>query len=298
MSRQDDIAAKAVRKSTLKSIKTKKKARIKQLKENYDRDLREIEIQYAENPERLKAKYAAEDFAKSEKAKRKAERRIEAEKKAIELQKLERQLTIPEEICSAIIQGIGAALFIAATAILDTLGIQDGMSFKSLSIVFYSLFGSSMILMYIFSVLKHSLVNINAKQVFNRLTHICCYLSIGFCYTVYSITKIQGIRGWVLFGIVCGIVLVGILMYSIVGQKYETVNSIICAIAGFSGIVLSKNLFDALSTKSFSMLCSAAVFYLLGFIFYNLKKIKYMHLISNIFMLGGGIFLCFSLLFI
>ena len=60
MSRQDEIAAKAVRKSTLKSIKYKKRARIKQLKEDYEKELREVEIEYAENPERLKAKFAAE----------------------------------------------------------------------------------------------------------------------------------------------------------------------------------------------------------------------------------------------
>lgn len=298
MSRQDEIAAKAVRKSTLKSIKTKKKARIKQLKEDYENDLREIEIQYAENPDRLKAKYAAEDFAKSEKAKKRAERKIENAKKVIELQKLERQLSVSEEIGSSIVQGIAAGLFIAATAILDTIAVGRLNTFVSTTTVFYSLFGSAMILMYIFSVMKHALVNIRAKQVFNRLTHVFAYLSIGFCYAVYSITKIQGLAGWILFGVVCGILLIDVLMYSIAGPKFELVTSILGAVAGFSGIVLSKNLFDALSTKSFSMLCAAAGFYLVGFIFYNLKKIKYMHLVGNIFMLGGGVYLFFSLLYI
>lgn len=298
MSRQDEIAANAVRKSTLKSIKTKKKARIKQLKDDYENELREIELEYSENPERLKAKYAAADFAKSEKARKRAERKIQNEKKIIELQKNERPLSLAESVAGAIVQGIGAALFIAGTAILETIAVSRLNTFVSLTTVFYALFGSSMILMYIFSVLKHALVNIRAKEVFNRLTHVFAYLSIGVGYSVYTITKIQGLAGWILFGIVCGVVLIEVIMYSITGPKFEIANSIIIGIAGFSGIVLAKNLYMALSAHSFSMLCSAAACYLVGFILYNLRKVKFVSLVSNIFMLAGGVLVFFSMLFI
>ena len=88
MSRQDDIAAKAVRKSTLKSLKEKKHSRLKQLKVDYEKQIREINIQYAEDPERLKAKYAADDYAKTEKAKKRAQKQIETEKKIIEANKI------------------------------------------------------------------------------------------------------------------------------------------------------------------------------------------------------------------
>ena len=52
MSRQDDIAEKAVRKSTLKSLKTKKRSRLKQLKLDYENAVQQVNIQYAEDPER------------------------------------------------------------------------------------------------------------------------------------------------------------------------------------------------------------------------------------------------------
>ena len=295
---QNDIASKAIRKSTLKCIKQKKRSRIKQLKADYENQIREINIQYAEDPERLKAKYAAADYAKNEKAKKRAEKRIKNEKALIELEKTTRRLTLGEEISSSIVQGIGAILAIAATAILLTLGIQEGMSFKSLTIVIHALFGSSMILMYLFSCLQHALVNINAKTVFDRLSHVCTFLIIGFAYTVYSITKIQGIAGWILFGIVWGIVLVGILFYSIAGIKHDKLNNILYVLAGFSGFVLIKYLYTALSGKSFSMLMSATVFYVCGIILYQFKKIKYIHFVSNVLFLAGSIFTFFSLFFI
>ena len=77
MTREDNAAVRAVRRSTLKSIKAKKKERLKQLKANYDSEIREINIKYAKDPERLRAKYAADNYAKSERAKRRAERKIE-----------------------------------------------------------------------------------------------------------------------------------------------------------------------------------------------------------------------------
>lgn len=298
MSRQDDIAAKAVRKSTLKSLKAKKRGRLLKLKKDYEDSVREVNIQYAEDPERLKAKYAAEDYAKNEKAKKRAQKRIEAEKRIIENSKKLRPLTLPEEIGSAIIQGIGVALFIAGTAILDTIAVNNLQDYVNTTTVFYTLFGSSMILMYLFSLLQHAITNLNAKIVFNRLAHIWTLLIIGFGYTVYSITKVEGLTGWILFGIVWVLVLIGILFYAIAGKKHENLNVILCILAGFSGVVVAGNLYHALSTESFAMLVLAAIFYLIGLVFYNLRKIRFMHLIGNIGMLIGSIFVFFSLFYI
>ena len=298
MSRQDDIAEKAVRKSTLKSLKSKKRSRLKQLKIDYENAVQQINIQYAEDPERLKAKYAAAEYAKSERAKKRAERRIENEKRLLELSKKTRRLTVGEEIASSIVQGIGVALFIAATAILDTIAVGKLDSFVNITTVFYSLFGASMILMYLSSVLQHALTNITAKLVFNRISHVFTFLIIGFGYSAYTITKIQGETGWILFGIVWALVLVGILFYAIAGEKFAKLNVVLYILAGFSGLFVAKNLFEVLSSKSFSMLVCGAAFYLVGIIFYNLKKVKLMHLFGNIIMLFGSVYIFFSLFFL
>lgn len=302
--RQDEIAAKAVRKSTLKSIAVKKHSRLKSLRANYEQQVREVNIQYAEDPERLKAKYAAADYAKNERARKRAERRIENEKKILELEKSTRIPTVGEEIASAIIQGIGACIFIAALAILDTLALPRLQKYIAVTITFYSLFGAFMIAMYISSTLKHALTNFVAKQVFNRLSHVFSFLAIGFAYSVFTITKVLDISltgkviGWVLFGIVWAIILTGILFYSISGRKHEKVNIILASIAGFSGLIIAKYLFDVLSTQSFSMLMTAAGLYLIAVIFYSLKKVKLMQIFANIFFLLGSINIFGSLFFI
>jgi len=298
MSRQDEIANRAVRKSTLRSLKLKKRSRLKQLKIDYENQIREVTLQYAEDPERLKAKYAAEDYAKTERQKKRAEKRIAREKEIIEIEKNLRVPSAGEEITSSIIQGIGCALFIAATAILTTLAASRLHDYINVTVVFYSLFGASMILMYLFSLLQHALTNKTSKIVFNRLSHVSTFLVIGFTYSAYSITKVQGVYGWVLFGIVWALVLVGVLFYAIAGQKHEKVNTVLYIIAGFSGICVIRILYNALSTASFTYLILSAIGYILGIIFYNLRKMKGMHVAANIFLLIGNVLMFFSLFFI
>ena len=152
--------------------------------------------------------------------------------------------------------------------------------------------------MYLFSLLQHALTNFTAKAVFNRLAHIWTFLIIGFCYSAYTITKLQSLSGWILFGIVWTVVLVGILFYAISGRKFENLNTILYVVAGFSGLVVARNLYQVLSPKSFSMLIIGAVFYVVGIVFYNLRKIKYMHLIGNVIMLLGSVYIFLSMFFI
>ena len=92
-------------------------------------------------------------------------------------------------------------------------------------------------------------------------------------------------------------VLLGIIFYAIGGKRFETLSIIFYAIAGFSGLFVAKTLLQVVSVKSFGMLVLAAVFYLIGLVFYNLRNVKYMHLISNCVMLMGSIYMFFSLFF-
>lgn len=295
---KDDVAKKAIRKSTLHSIKEKKASRLRQLKADYEDSIRQIHIEYAEDPERLKAKYAAAEYAKSEKDKKRAERRIRREQKEIDLYKNMRPATTGEEIFSSVVQGIGALLFVAALAILDTLAVVDIREYKGLVVSMYSLFGASMILMYLFSLLSHALTNIIGKDVFRRLSHDFSYLVIGFTYTVISLTKIQGITGWVLFGIVWLLCILGIIFYSIFSARLNKFNIALYVISGFSILIFGRTLFHTLSTISFSMLITAGVFYIVGICFYCLQKIKYLHAVSNVMLLAANIFLFFSMFYL
>ena len=221
MSHKDEIAAKAIRKSTLKSIKVKKSARLKKLKEDYEGEVRKVNIEYAKEPERLKAKYAADEYARNERAKRRAQRKIDKEKKTIEMLNSQRTYSFAEELASSIVQGFGAAIAITVLVLFESLVINEITDYKNLNIVIYTLFGASTIIMYTCSVLRHALKNFIAKEVFKRVSHCFSFVIIGLGYTAYTLTKIQGVFGWVLFGIVVGVAVVGCILYAIFGSKFE-----------------------------------------------------------------------------
>jgi len=298
MSHQDVVAAKAVRKSTLISIKQKKKSRLENLKRDYEEAVRQVNIQYSNDPERLKAKYAAEDYARNERQKARAERKINTEKRMVELAQNKRRFTIGEEISSAIIQGIGTCFSVAALAIYVALASQKASNFFELTLTMYSLFGSFMVLMYLFSIFRHALTNAVGKEVFQRLSHVCTYLVIGFGYTAYTLTKIQGVTGWVLFGCVWLTCAAGALLYAIGGSRFDRVSIILYAVGGFSGVFAARSLYQVLSVACLRNLWIAFGFYVLGLVLYALRKVKFMHFAGNCLMLVGNFFMFFSLLYL
>lgn len=298
LTREDTIAARAVRLSTLKSIKAKKKLRIQQIKDDAQQKIREINIQYAEDPERLKAKYAAEDYAKSEKARKKAEKAIAKEKAHVESQFSLRPYTLGEEIFSSIVQGIGACLFIAATVLLDVFAIKNVPdSEKNIYAVLFSCFGGIMTLNYVMSILYHAITNINAKEVFKRLSRVGVFLVIVGAYFVYCFNTKSNLFGWIVAGIITVICLTGLIMYAIAGSRLELVNIIFYAVSGLAALLLINHFSRFLSHKSFVLLLCSGAFYVVGLIFCNMRKVKYMHCIGDIVVLLGSASLFFSYFF-
>ena len=108
----------------------------------------------------------------------------------------------------------------------------------------------------------------------------------------------QSVGGWILFGVVWLLVLIGILFYAIAGRKFENLNTVLYIVAGFSGIFVVRSLYQVLSTTSFAMLVAGACIYVVGIIFYNIRKVKYMHFVGNLIMLLGGIYIFLSMFYL
>lgn len=292
MTREDSEAARAVRRSTLKSLRAKKRMHIAQIKQRCNEEIREVNIQYAEDPERLRAKYAADDFARSEKARRTAERRIEHEKKLIERERLVRQPSLAEEIASSIIQGIGVLISVAATVLLVYFTLtRVPADMRTVYVSSYSAIGGTMILMYLMSTLHHALVPAGAKEVFKRLTHAFIFLVLGSAYTMFTLTSLRGTAGWILLGIVWAVCIIGIIMYAVWGGELAVANLVMYLVAGWAGVVLVRQLYHVLPPAGFGFLITCGITYTISCVFFMLNKIKFMHVVSNAVMLMGTLYL-------
>lgn len=299
MTREDETAAKAVRIATLKSLKEKKNTRIRQIKDEANEKIREINIRYADDPERLRAKYAADDYARTERAKRRAAKAIEREKRHLAMEHRLRPFTLGEEIFSSVVQGIGVCLSVAATVLLDVLALEKvPADRRNVYLLLYTGFGTTMALMYVMSILYHALTPAGGKEVFKRLDHIFIFTAIGFTHTAYAFTVMNGAPFWIVSGILWAVCLTGILLYAIAGSRLELVNIILYAALGAAGLVICRQLHEALASRSFAMLITASVCYAAAIAFYSLRKIRYAHAVSNLVALVAGIYLFFSMFFI
>ncbi len=205
-----------------------------------------------------------------------------------------KRYTLGEEIFSSVTHGIGTVLALGGTAVLIVL---SAVYSDAWSVVGSAIFGASLIILYCMSTLYHSITNEKAKSFFRIMDHNTIFFLIAGTYTPITISVLRGALGWVLFGIVWGAAIVGIVFNSIDLEKFRK-PSVVCYIAmGWVIIFAVKPLMDAMNSLSLWLLIGGGVFYTVGVIFYAIKKIRYFHSIWHIFTLFGSVCHYFSILF-
>src|SRR5690625_6319421 len=99
-----------------------------------------------------------------------------------------------EEILHAITHGIGALLSIAGLVLLIVYSSFTGDPWKIVSV---TIFGVTMLLMYLSSTIVHSLPRGRAKDIFLIFDHSSIYLFIAGTYTPFLFVHLKGTLGWV-----------------------------------------------------------------------------------------------------
>ena len=193
-----------------------------------------------------------------------------------------KRYTTGEEILNAVTHGIGTLLSIAALVLLIIRAVYYAPEeYRARCIVGFSIFGSSLIILYLFSTLYHALP-LGAKTVFGIFDHCSIYILIAGTYTAYCLTALRGAVGWAIFGVFWGLAVIGIVLYAYIPM-------------GWLIIFAAKPLKEQLPSMSFRFLLLGGALYTVGCIFYAMKKIKWMHGIWHIFVLAGSVMHFFSI---
>lgn len=204
-----------------------------------------------------------------------------------------RKYTLGEEIFNSVSHGVGAGLSIAGTVILI---IASVIHSNAWGVVSSCIYGASLIILYTMSTLYHSFTNKKAKAFFRIMDHNTIFLLIAGTYTPITLYFLGGVTGWILFGIVWGAAIFGIVMNSINLEKAR-IPSIFCYVAmGWVIIFAIKPLILAMPKISLVFLVGGGVFYTLGIIFYAIKKVKYFHSVWHLFTIVGSVLHYFSIL--
>lgn len=205
-----------------------------------------------------------------------------------------RTLTLGEEIFNSITHGIGALLSIAALVILTVLAINKGNAWH---VVSFSIYGSSLFLLYTSSTLYHSFSKKKLKNLFARFDHAAIFLLISGTYTPFVLTTIRGPLGWTLFGIIWGLAISGIVIRSIYLTRFRKLMVGIYVAMGWMFLIAIVPMVKNLPTASITFLFTGAGCYSSGVIFYVWRNLKYGHGIWHLFVLAGSTAHFFSVLY-
>jgi hemolysin III len=181
---------------------------------------------------------------------------------------------------------IGAAAALAGAAGLIVIAAQQGDTWK---IVSFSIYGASLILLYLFSTLYHSLHH-KGKTVFQKLDHLAIYLLIAGTYTPITLVTLRNRGGWTIFGLIWGLAVLGIVLEVFVRKGRRIVPVVIYLAMGWLIIIALKPLLASLDAGGFIWLLLGGVFYSSGVFFYAFSnKVNHFHGIWHLFVMAGSL---------
>ncbi len=195
---------------------------------------------------------------------------------------------------------VGAALAIAGLAVLVVFASLQGDAWK---IVSFSIYGSSLVILYTCSALYHCFRG-RAKNVFRKLDHVSIYLLIAGTYTPITLVTLRGSNpnwGWTIFGIVWGLAIIGIVLDALPTRGRRILPVVLYILMGWLIVVALKPMSQALPAAGFGWLLAGGLAYTLGVVFYAFDtKVRHFHGIWHLFVLAGSIshfitVLCFVL---
>ncbi|HDR52160.1 MAG TPA: hemolysin III family protein [Mariniphaga anaerophila] len=205
-----------------------------------------------------------------------------------------RALTLGEEIFNSITHGIGALLSLAGLVILTVFAVKKGDAWH---VVSFTIFGTSMFLLYLSSTLYHSVTQTKIKNLFARFDHAAIFLLIAGTYTPFVLTTIRGPLGWTLFGIIWALAIAGIIIRSIYLTRFRKLMMWFYVAMGWMFLTAIVPMVKNLPANSLILLFVGGGLYSLGVIFYAWRNLKYGHGIWHLFVLAGTISHFFSVFY-
>ena len=273
------------------SIREEAEQKIKEIKRKAKQDIDDVKYE-------MQLKLLADNRKAIDRACKKENRRRYREAKREAYRNRTKRYSLGEEIFNSITHGIGAGLAIAALVLLIVkAATQAPYGLKAYYVTSWTLFGSSLVILYLMSTLYHALTPPKAKSVFSVFDHASIYVLIAGTYTPFCLASLHGALGWTLFGIIWALAITGITLYSVFGSKLRAASVITYILMGWLIVFAFKPMYNVLPPVSIVFLISGGIAYTAGVFFYSMKDRKWMHSIWHLFVMAGSVLHFFSVYF-
>lgn len=179
----------------------------------------------------------------------------------------------------------GLFLSVAALAFLIAKATIYGTAVHTVS---FTVFGASLVFLYGASTLYHSARGARARVTLRTVDHASIYLLIAGTYTPFALITLQGVAGWVIFGTVWGMALLGVTAKLFFTGRFEHLSTAMYVFMGWIVVFAIKPLVANLSTEGLSWLLAGGVSYTVGALFYSVKKMPFGHATFHVLVLLGS----------
>ncbi len=199
-----------------------------------------------------------------------------------------------EELANTITHGLGAALSVAGLCVLVSLAAIKGDVWR---VVSFSIYGSSLVLLYSASTFYHASRSERARRLLRIFDHVSIYLLIAGTYTPFTLVSMRGGWGWSIFGIMWGMAAVGIVLKVYFTGRFRVVSTIVYVAMGWFVLVALKPTIESVPAHGIAWLAAGGCAYTFGVVFYLWKKLPYSHSVWHMFVLAGSVLHFFAVLF-
>ena len=193
-------------------------------------------------------------------------------------------LDIREEIANSISHGLGLVLAIVAVPILVLAAIRGG---RVPFIVGVSVFGGTMVLLYLASTLYHALTHETAKQICRLFDHTAIFLLIAGTYTPFSLGVLRGPWGWSMLAAVWTLAIVGITLKINKRTRHSRISMALYVIMGWLAVVAVKPIVMLIPVPGILLIFAGGIAYTGGLGFFAAERIRYNHFIWHLFVIAG-----------
>ncbi|WP_413737132.1 PAQR family membrane homeostasis protein TrhA [Sodalis sp. RH21] len=195
--------------------------------------------------------------------------------------------SLAEEIANSVSHGIGLIFGIVGLVLLLVQAGSVGADVTA--ITSYSLYGGSMILLFLASTLYHAIPHPPAKRWLKKMDHCAIYLLIAGTYTPFLLVGLASPLAKGLMIVIWSMALLGVIFKLAFAHRFEVVSLITYLTMGWLSLVVIYQLAQRLPVGGMALLAVGGLIYTVGVIFYACNRIPFNHAIWHGFVLGGSL---------
>jgi hemolysin III len=196
----------------------------------------------------------------------------------------ERRQSLGEEIANSVSHGVGLLAALVAFPVLVGTALRHG---GAMQIAGASVFATSVVLLYMTSTLFHAFPHSRAKRVFQVLDHSAIYVLIAGTYTPFTLGVLHGTWGWILFGLVWSMALVGTALKVFGGIRYNTLSTLVYLAMGWLVVIAADTVWARVPGWGIFWLFAGGVAYTAGAAFFLAERVRYFHFVWHLFVIAG-----------